>query len=365
MGVAPGAERAVTGRLPAYLRRRVGWQIVALLLVFTALMQLFELLDVTTEIVKRGLGLRGILHYAALRLPAELVLALPLAVLLGTATALQSMARHFEIVTLRAAGVGLTRVFGWLLPVLLALAVARTAVAEVVLPEAESAMKEWWTASAPPDDARAGYWAHTDGGPVSIDAMSADGRRLTGVRLYERTPAGMIAARLSAAGARWDGREWQLEDVSELRIESGRIRLRHDAGRAWRTNLKPDEVLRLDVARPNLSSMMLADVIAGTRVGTQPTSYYRTLLYRSFTAPLGIFVMLLLAMPVAGRLARDRAGGSGLAAAFLLGLGFLLGDGIVAALGTGGRLPPLVTAIAAPLAFGAIGFWRLRAADRA
>ena len=47
------------------------------------MMQLLELLDVTTEVLQREQGVRGLLYYAALRTPAELLLSLPLAVLLG------------------------------------------------------------------------------------------------------------------------------------------------------------------------------------------------------------------------------------------------------------------------------------------
>jgi lipopolysaccharide export system permease protein len=42
------------------LRRRVGIQILALLAVLTAMMQLLELLDVTTEILQRGQGVGGL-----------------------------------------------------------------------------------------------------------------------------------------------------------------------------------------------------------------------------------------------------------------------------------------------------------------
>ena len=63
----------MNGRLAIYLRRRVAMQILALLAVLTAMMQMLELLDVTTEILERGQGVGGLLYYAVLRLPAELV----------------------------------------------------------------------------------------------------------------------------------------------------------------------------------------------------------------------------------------------------------------------------------------------------
>ena len=350
--------------LPGYFRRRVGVQILALLAVLTALLQMLELLDMTTEVLKRALGLRGLLYYAALRAPAEVALMLPIAVLLGTMTAMHSMARNLEITTIRCAGVSLMRIFGYLLPVSLLLAALQFAMAERVLPQAENTLKAWWSESAPSGEAATRLWVNTARGPASIDSVSPDGTHLRGLRLYVRNADDLIEARLAAGDAQWDGQVWRLDDVTELRIADGRLERVREPTRVWETNLMPDDVLRLDVARPRLSSMMLADVIAGARVGTQPLSYYRTVLYRSFTAPLAVFVMLLLALPTACSQPRGRAGSREMLYGLGLGLAFLLCDGIVAALGTSGRLPPLTTALAAPLLFGAIGLLRLRLYER-
>jgi lipopolysaccharide export system permease protein len=349
--------------LPAYLRRRVGTQILMLLVGITALMQVLELLDVTTDVLKRGQGLSGLLYYGMLRTPAELVLALPLAVLLGTMMVFHSMARGLEITAIRTAGVSLMRLLGYLAPLLLLLAIFQFALSERVLPRAETELTQWWNASAPPDTEQTRLWARTSSGPVSIEAISPDGRRLRDVRIYARDKSGLITARLSAQQAVWDGRAWQLTNVQELGVTGATVQRLHSDSRAWATNLRPDDVLRLALARPHLSSTMLAEVIAGARAGTQPRSYYQTVLYRSFTAPLGIFVMALLALPTACSLPRV-TGGREMLVALVLGLSFLLSDGIIVSLGTSGRLPPLVVALAAPLLFAFIGMLQLRAYER-
>jgi lipopolysaccharide export system permease protein len=353
----------VRGTLAAYLRRRVGLQTLGMLAVLVAVLQLLELLDVTTEILERGQGLPELLYYAWLRAPAELVLALPLAVLLGAITALQPMARALEIASIRTSGVSLLQMLGHLLPLVVAIALAQFALSEWMLPGAEARLKQWWSASAPPKVRTAPLWAHTSGGAVSIENLSPDATRLSGVRIYARDAAGRMTARISANSATWDGEGWRLEGVSEVRIGASAILPAEHASRPWPTNLRPEEVLRLDIARPRLSSTMLVDVIAGTRVGTQPRSYYQTNLYRSFTAPLGVLVMMLLALPTA--CAAPRTGGAReMLVALLLGLGFLLCDGIAASLGAGGQLPPLATALAAPAVFLLIGLLRVKACER-
>lgn len=357
----------MSGRLAAYLRRRVGLQILALLAVLTAMMQLLELLDVTTDILERGQGVGGLLYYAALRAPAELALALPLAVLLGSMTALNAMSRGLEITAMRVSGMSLLRLLGCLIPVLLVISIAHAVLLQAVLPRVEIELKQWWNATAPaepvtePDEPTPPLWAHTRGGAVSIDTYSPDGRDLQGVRLYAQEN-GLLTSRLRAASARWNGQAWQLQDVTELRLDATGLQVIREDTREWRTNLHPDEVLRLGLPRPYLSTIMLADVIAGSRVGSQPLSYYQTALYRSFAAPLGVFIMLLLALPTAITPARGSGGGAMLLA-LTLGLGFLLIDGIVAALGSAGKFPPVATALTAPLLFTAIGLWRLRSCE--
>src|SRR3546814_6278654 len=77
-------------------------QTLGLLLALAALMQILDLLDATTDILKRDLGLRGVLHYAVLRTPAELMLALPLASLLGALFTFFTLAKRRELVAIRA-----------------------------------------------------------------------------------------------------------------------------------------------------------------------------------------------------------------------------------------------------------------------
>ncbi len=127
--------------LGCYLRRRVAGQMLGTLAVLAGLMQLLELLDVTTDILDRDLGFSGIVRYALLRLPAELVVALPLAVLLGAMSTFFAMARSHEITALRSAGVSMSRLLRHLLPVPLLFAVLQLALTQGIVPLTESNLK--------------------------------------------------------------------------------------------------------------------------------------------------------------------------------------------------------------------------------
>jgi len=353
----------MNGVIARYVRRRVASQTLGLLLVLTALMQLLELLDVTGDVLDRQLGGAGMLKYVLLRTPAEMVVALPLAALLGSMSAFYAMARHHEVIAMRCAGMSLKRLVALLLPVPLVLAGVQFMLSDRVVPRAEAALKAWWDQTAPPEKEPEPRWVQTREGPVSFLHASPDGRELRGLHIYQRDDSGLLTARLRAARATWGDGEWHLTEVERLDASPTKLHRQSQAQSDWSINLRPDDVLRLDLVQPHLSSMMLVDVIAGERVGAQPLSFYQTVLYRSFTAPLAVFVMLLLAAPTARLMSRAGGGGS-LLVALGLGLGYLVCDGIMAALGTGGRLPPLLAVSIAPSLFLFIGIVHLEYCDR-
>jgi lipopolysaccharide export system permease protein len=349
--------------LGSFLRRRLTAQILGLLLALTGLMQLLELLEITTDVLDRNLGLSGLAHYALLRIPSELVVALPLAGLLGSMSAFYAMARSREITALRSAGVGLKRVLMYLLPVPLLFALLQLGLTQFLVPKSERNLHSWWQSTVPLEQQTARpQWVRTSAGVLRFERASADGTRLLGVGIYSRDSEGLLDLRTRAASAQWRDGVWQLHAATDLHpLPAGRPEPPQQ--RQWQSNLRPEDVVQLDSAEPHLSGMALADVLVGERVGTKPQTYYMTILWRSFTAPLVVFIMMLLAMPAA--IVSERGGGGlRLLGALALGLGFLLIDGILSAFGTSGRISPLWSATAAPLLFFSLGLWQLHSCER-
>ncbi len=345
----------MTGVLAGYLRGRVVSRTLALTAFLTGIMQMLDLLDATTDILDRRLGVQGIVYYATLRLPSEIMLALPFATLLGAMWAFHELARNHEMVPVRASGVSLRQVLLYMVPVALGVALVHLALAQALVPVSETKLATWWEATAPPEESTESTWVRTSDGPVSFAAATPDGRRLSGLTLYLRDENHLLSRRLSAQSAEWHGGAWRLQAIEELRVVDGRVSRSSEDARVWQTNLRPGDVRRVDLAHPTLSSIMLADIIVGERVGTQPISYYQTALYRSLVAPLVPFIMLLLALPTARGLPRRDDGGRDLLVALGLGLAFQLCDGFLAALGTSGRIPTAWAAFLAPALFTAGG----------
>ncbi len=354
----------MNGALANYLRKLLAAQTLGVLLALTALLQVLDLLDATSDILKRHLGVAGILHYTMLRTPVELSLSLPLAMLIGALFTYYTLARNHELIAIQAAGMHLGWMVKILLPVVMLFAALQFIVSDRVMPLAEGALNTWWNATALPgdddDDAPKALWCHTDDGLVSFDRVSADGRHIDGLRIYRRNGEQQLSSRVSAASADWVQGHWQLHAAADLQLLDQHVARSVPSDQLWKTNLRPDDVLRLNLPQPHLSSTTLYGIVAGQRVGTRPPSYYRTSLYRSIAAPLGLLVMLLLALPATRAARRGGEGGGLLLAALAAGLGFVLADGLLTSLGEGDRVPPIVAAFTPLLLFGSGGLMLLR-----
>lgn len=363
----------IGGPLAGYLRKLLLTQTLGVLLALTALLQLLEMLDVTTDILKRHLGFAGVLHYAGLRTASELVLAMPLAMLIGSLFTFYTLARNHELIAIRAAGIRLRSMLLAMLPVALLLAAVQFVVADRIVPVAEAHLSDWWQATEPPNDQNHSddgdadtqlSWFRTDDGLVSVQQASKDGRHLQGVTIYRRDANGGFTGRLRASRLDWVDEHWTLTQMSSMNLADGGVQRDQQPTALWRSNLRPEDLKRLDAPSLPMSSATLSDVLTGARVGDRPLSYYRTALYHSYAAPFVLMLMLLLALPSTQAVQRGGEGGGSLLIALGAGLGLVLSSGLMASLGQGGRVPPLAAATLPLLAFAALGLMWLRHYDR-
>ena len=81
-----------------------------------SVLQILDLLDVTSDILDRGLGMAGVAYYAALRLPRLFEQVAPIAVLAGGLFAFSQLARDSAVVAMRASGISGYRIVGMAVP---------------------------------------------------------------------------------------------------------------------------------------------------------------------------------------------------------------------------------------------------------
>jgi lipopolysaccharide export system permease protein len=341
--------------LPRHLRRIVGSRVLASLLVLVSILQILDLLDVTTDILERRLGVGGVLYYAVLRLPTLIQQVAPLSVLAGCLFAFTELARQNAVVALRSTGISAYQLLRMMAPAALAVALLHMASVQWLTPRADQALDAWWSRTAPRAE-------QTPQGPRSFrvgeDIVTAtmgdrSGRRLTAVKIYRRDPAGRLVERLRADTASYQEDGWRLAAPSFETLGPAGVQRGAAQEIVWRPGPQPQDVRAIFTGEQSLAPGSARRALRGG-VSAKPPAFYQTAVQRAWSAPLAAFVMLLLAGPVL--LVNFRIGGARTVVLCMgAGLLFLVVDGVFTALGESGTVPALLAAWAAPAIFAALG----------
>jgi lipopolysaccharide export system permease protein len=350
--------RGRKGSVAGYVGRCLAVSTLAAWAGLIGLLATIDLFEKTDDILARGLGAAGVVHYALDRLPVIAEQTAALAVLAGAVTTFSQMGRRGELVALRALGISVFQILRMALPVGLAMALVVVTLAEWISPRAQLDQAAWWAATAPPaPGARqtpTRTWLRVGDEIVSAERVSADGARLDGLIVYRRDSQGLLASRLAATQAQATGEGWRLHQVRLSQPDDAGVTVRAQGDRVWKTGLKPPDLVTL-AARPlQISAASALAMLQGRAGGDQSRGYMVTRLHRALAEPLAPFMMLLLAAPLAMARARNGAPGRLLAYALGGGLLYVVADGVFTAAGQTGLATPWVAAWLVPALFGCL-----------
>ncbi|HEY8617930.1 LptF/LptG family permease [Phenylobacterium sp.] len=341
--------------MTGHITKVVGFQILAALLVLVGVLQVLDLLDVTTEIVQRQLGPGGVAWYSLLRLPRLVEQSAPLAVLAGALFGFTRLARNSEVTAMRAAGMSGYRLTAMALPLAGAMMLAQLLMSTLVAPAADQTLARWWRDTAPAAQ-RAATEPRTFriGTDIVVATPSPTGaERLDGVTIYRRTPDGQLIQTIAARTAVYRDGAWALAQPQVRTVAPGQVQTGSASELLWRTDLAPAEVEAI-FSQTQISPGVAVAALEGAG-SVRPRSYYQTQLQRFAADPIACVVMLLLAVPVALANFRSGRGGVTLVICLAAGLLFLVIDGVFTAIGESGLAPAWLAAWAAPVLFSAAG----------
>lgn len=331
---------------------------IMVVLVLVGLLTIVDMFDTTSEVLSRGLGVGGLVHYEGLRIPAMIQQILPVSVLIGALTTFTGLARNSEMAALRSTGITIYRIILMMLPAAFMLVAVHFVIADQIAPRTERSLEVWWKSTAPADPAKKPktktVWFRTDGYIVFAEGASADGARLDKVRIYRRDAQGRLAERIVADNAYRgaDGR-WRIHNGADLQVQATSVVEGAATDKLWPVKLAPEDVVNVFSPEDSISTERAWRAMNGERPADKSPAFYSTRIQRAFAEPLAIIVMLLLASPAA--LAQQRNNQTVLLL-FSLGAGllFLMVDGVLTALGQTNVLPPLLGAWAGPALFAAL-----------
>jgi lipopolysaccharide export system permease protein len=342
-------------KLQFFVLKAVGLRVLAAAAILLAVLQILDLLEVTTEILDRGLGVGGVFYYAALRFPRLVEQVAPLSVLAGGLFAFAQLARENAIVAMRAAGLSIYRLVLMAAPAALVAMLIYAAAAELVGPRTDPILQAWWRDTTPAADKADPPPRAFRVGPDVVVAKAGDaaGRRLREVKIYRRDDQGRLSERIEAPTAIYAPAGWRLQNPSIVRFSDQGGVTSQAAQMAWTSNLKPGDVQALFSADQIPSGASARRALAGGGA-ERPRSYYAVRLQRAYAGPAGILVMLMLAAPVGLGNFRNRQGAILTVAGLGAGLLFLVADGLLSALGESAVLSPVLAAWTAPVVFAAL-----------
>ncbi|MDR0673025.1 MAG: LPS export ABC transporter permease LptG [Zoogloeaceae bacterium] len=351
-----------------YLAREL---LLAILLVFMALLALYAFFDTIESLKNVGRGQFSVQHaflYVALRLPGRVYELMPIVVLIGALYALSNLARHSEITVLRASGMSVFALLKPLLKVAGVFAFAALLLGETLAPFAERLAQEIRTKAiynVVAKEFTSGLWVKDGRVFVNIRAATQDAR-LEGVRIYQFDDKNRLRYVLEAEGGEFMGEgEWRLtgvartvlDDLGDLKTlspehsENTRARVEREDETRWNSALSPDIISVLMVAPERMSIIGLLNYQRHLASNRQNTNRYEIALWKKFFYPAAALVMMALALPFASR--HNRMGGISLQifVGVMVGVAFHMLNALFSSLGILRDWAPFASALAPPALF--------------
>jgi lipopolysaccharide export system permease protein len=351
-----------------YVLRVFFSQFLLLLVSFTALLQLFDLLSNSIDVIRQGQrGIEGLGLYAVLRLPEIVSFLIPFVVLLAALMTLGRLERDNEILAYKASGAPYNAVLLAFLPAVILVAIGHFVLADQVVPRAIDAMVKLniYVDKISRADDSPSLFLQDGKSVVEVGKVENYGAQLRRVKIYTRAETGVISNFREAASAKYETKEhrWVLQDIWSTTVATDRpTTATHIAEEEWPTTLTPTEFSNLIELPQAMPLSKIWAFATSDEVGVRPTYFYEAWLQKRFAIPVSSILMILLAAPVAHSVyQRGRGLAGGMAVGFMLGFLYFVADGLVMSLGESGAVPPVVAAWMPILVFASIGgAWLIR-----
>jgi len=311
-----------------YLAREIAVATVFLLLALLALFALFDLIRELGALGKSGYGLMSAFAYVTLSQPSHVVVVFPVAALLGTLFAVSRLSAQSELTVMRASGLSLSKLAFLAAVIGLIFSAIIFAFGEFVAPAAEEAAKKMRLAATSTVVARqfrSGFWVKDERSFVNIQNVTAE-TELINMRIFEFDEQYRLKSiRLAERGTYAGKNRWTLSNVEKTTFDgrqaSGYAQISKLANAEWVSAMTPDLLAVLRVKPEEMSIVNLNAFIQHLRENKQNSTRYEVALWNKIFQPIGVIVMMLLAIPFAIR--SNRAGGVGA----MLVLGTMVGIG--------------------------------------
>ncbi|MGB8518264.1 MAG: LPS export ABC transporter permease LptG [Gallionella sp.] len=354
--------------LMRYLARQI---YASVALVFGALILLFAFLDFVNELNALGQGQYSLMYvslFVVLTIPGHIYELFPVAVLVGTISALVQLAASSELTVYRASGVSLAQMISALFKIALPLVILCFVCGEFFAPPSERMAQQLRLKAknlqVSLQEFRSGVWVKDEQSFVNVKNVMPD-TSLHNIAIYKFDDAYHLNSIINAQRASFiaDGR-WQLEDTMETRFDKLSTTVQSYPTQEWRSALNPDLLSVLLVVPEQMSAWNLYQYSGYLRDNHQKSARYEIAMWNKLIYPLAVLVMMILALPFAGHQHRSGGVAAKMFLGIVLGLTFHFVGRLSASLGALNNWQPLLSASAMTVLFLLIGLTMLAWTER-
>jgi lipopolysaccharide export system permease protein len=328
---------------------------------FLMIYVLVDLFDRLEGFLKYHATLGEVLRYLFFKIPLIVTQLVPVATLASVLIALGTMARHNELTALRASGVSTMQIATPLFAIALVLSVAILAWNETIVPystEKSRYVEVVEIRNRPPKAllSEDGIWFHGRNGVYNIEHFDSRTGTLVGLTVYDLNAGFDLQRLVQVPTAQWKDGRWIIPTATERTFDP-------TAGVVTRA-MAPDELVLPE--RPQDFQVIEKDpeelnfrrlqhhIRELSRKGIDTTES-RVDLHLKLALPLVPLVMVLVAVPLAGRNPRRRPLATSIGIGLVVGFCYWVLLALTISLGHGGAIPPAIAAWSANGVFTLLG----------
>ncbi|MFW2076194.1 LPS export ABC transporter permease LptG [Acinetobacter sp. ULE_I010] len=291
--------------------------------VLSILQILFTYLGELSDL-KEGYTAWNALQYVLWGAPRYLYDILPISALIGAVLGLGSMASNSELIVMRASGVSLWRIVGWVMRSALLLVILSFVLSEFVVPytsEQAKSIKSHRSVTALGEVK--GYWAREGQRFIYIDYANAQGT-LKNVQVLDFNDEYRLKSLLNAEQGQFvkDG-QWELQKSAEVNIlANGQSQVVSQDQQALALALQPKYVHMVTIDPEDLAPSQLVSFMTYMNEYSQIPKTYLLAFWKNIGSPFALLALVLIACSFIFGPLRQQSMGFRLVIALFVGLGF-------------------------------------------
>jgi lipopolysaccharide export system permease protein len=349
------------------------WRTVLIgLLAFITIFITLDMVENVDDFVDGKAGLPTVLKYYAFQIPHIFTLTLPVAVLISCLFTVGQMARHYELIAIKASGIRFARTMMPLVAAGVIASVLSLGVSEMVEPQANSEVGKIKAGEIKKSSKRRQPRVRTN-----ISYRGASGvfyfapeydTKLNIMRdvVVEKSEGGRLVYRLNAEQATWQDTAWVFSEAwIRWFAEDGEVEREAyvPEGPVSRLADEPRDIVREQRQPEDMSYRELSDLVSRIDDSGGDTTKYRVGLNMKLSFPFTNLIVVLIGSPLSARLRKGGLAigvGLGLSLTFVyygfIRVGQTLGDNAV--------LPPVLAAWLGNIFFGVCGIILIARAEK-